>query len=110
MTRTLEPLWLAAEQDPSDWDRWLVLADALNDISEERVEKAVRWMVQNGKIPVKVIAWWWYCESEMYFCGFEPSSCLPRGMVRYAAKSFDGEGAFYNAVSWLADQLERMGL
>lgn len=111
MTATLDALWFAVEQSPDDWDRYLVLADALNDAGEERLERAVRWMVREGKRPEYVGDWcWWYCISERKAFGFTLQASLPQGMVRYGAKSFIGADAFRAAISWLADQLERVGL
>lgn len=113
MTETIDALWLAVEQSPDDWDRYRVLADALYDAGEERLERAVRWMVRQGKRPEyleclqETNPWVWY-DTSRYTCGGE--DMLP-------AEFFEGEQwaakcqkTLIAAVSWLADQLERMGM
>lgn len=47
----LAALWAAAESDPRDDGRKLVLADACADAGDPAAERALRWCVANGKWP-----------------------------------------------------------
>jgi hypothetical protein len=103
---TLDDLWLAVEQRPHEWNRWLVLADALNDAGDERTEHAVRWCAENGKRPVRRY------NSAVYAFGDNswPHNSFSRLPFRFCGHSVHIEPTFPDAIRWLAGDLEREGL
>lgn len=111
----LAALWQAVEQSPDDWDRYLVLADALNEAGARRLERVVRWMVKEGKRPEyadwlcngKHHYWIWYNRAAFDTDGPDK---LPKELFPEHAHGARCLDTIIDAILWLADQLERTGI
>ena len=113
---TLDRLWEAVERSPKDWQRYLVLADALNDAGQTRLERTVRWMVREGKAP-EYTDWLYGSSTAVRWCWYDISKVEREGPEKLTAELFVGHpcGAkcsrsLFAAIRWLLDQLERTGM
>lgn len=48
----IEILWESVEQNTDDKVLWAILADALEEVSQDRLSKTIRWMIKYKKRPV----------------------------------------------------------